>query len=97
MINITTTVFGGIAPLPIKVSIDNLDNDHDVKFARTASFNENFNLPPGRYMIVISGMNPKDGRTEMSVTGDFSEGPLPTPDRTTDKPFYSKLFYCVIS
>lgn len=97
MINITVNVRGGMAPLPIKVVIDNLDNSHDIKFSRSNSFSENFNLPSGRYMIIISGMNPEGGSTEMIVNGDFSEGPLPTSNKTTEKTFYSQLFYGVIN
>lgn len=96
MINITVNVKGGMAPLPIKVIIDNLDNNHDIKFSRSSSFSENFNVPPGRYMIIISGMNPKDGSTDMIVDGNFTEGPLPTAKLTTEKKFYSKLFYGII-
>jgi hypothetical protein len=93
MINIAVTVRGGIAPLPIKVAIDNLDNNHDIKFSRGGSFNESFNVPPGRYMIIISGMNPAGGTTEMNVSGDFNLGPLPTENKTTEKTYYSQLFY----
>lgn len=96
MINITVNVRGGMAPLPIKVIIDNLDNNHDIKFSRNNSFSENFNIPPGRYMIIISGMNPLGGSTEMIVSGDFTEGPLPTGNKTSEKTFYSQLFYGVI-
>ncbi|PXY41104.1 hypothetical protein DMB65_09120 [Flavobacterium cheongpyeongense] len=97
MVNISVTVFGGLPPLPIKVIIDNLDNNHDIKFSRNNSFSEDYILPPGRYMIIISGMNPSGGKTEMHVHGDFSEGPLPTDEKTTEKTYYSQLFYGVIS
>lgn len=97
MINITVNVFGGLAPLPIKVIIDNLDNDHDIKFSRNNSFSENYILPPGRYMIIISGMNPSEGRTEMSINGNFSEGPLPTANKSSEKTYFAQLFYGVIN
>lgn len=97
MTNITVNVFGGVAPLPIRVMIDNLDNNDDIKFTRNKSFSENYNLPPGRYTIIISGMNPSGGRTEMQVSGSFLEGPLPTAQKTTNETYYSQFFYIIIN
>jgi len=94
MITISVTVKGGTAPLPIKVFIDNLnDNQYDQKITKDRSFSENFDLPSGKYMIVVSGMNPQGGTTDISVTGAFTVGPRPDSSTTAYKTLYSVLFY----
>jgi len=93
MITISVTVSGGTTPLPIKLTIDNLDNQHDVKISKDGSFTQDFDLPGGRYMIVVSGMNPLGGSTEISVSGTFTSGPMPDSTSTTNNQFYSVLFY----
>lgn len=96
MTTIEVAVTGGVAPIPIKVFIDNLENSDDIRFTRNRSFSESFNLPSGKYMITVSGMNPLDGQTKIDVLGNFSQGPLPSPTQTATQPFYSELFYIEI-
>lgn len=94
MITIAVTVNGGTAPLPIKLTIDNLDNQHDIRISKDGSFTQDFDLPTGRYMIVVSGMNAQEGgTTDVSVTGTFASGPMPSSTSTATNQFYSVLFY----
>ena len=93
MVTIDVQVNGGIAPLPIKVFIDNLDNQDDIRFTRTMSFSEHYALASGRYMLTVSGMNPDDGHTTIKLGGDFSKDPLPQTEQKAADRLYSFLFY----
>ncbi|SMC54189.1 hypothetical protein [Pedobacter nyackensis] len=93
MININVGIYGGKAPIPVKVHIDNLDNNNDLYFSRTSSFNETYTLPAGRYSILVAGMNPEDGYTNISVSGNFREEPLPEASFTRKTPSYAVFFY----
>jgi hypothetical protein len=93
MTTIEVIVTGGIAPIPIKVVIDNLNNNEDLTFKREFSFKEKFDLTTGEYLITITGMNPSDGTTEMRVSGTFDDGPDPADHHIVSTRFYSKFFY----
>lgn len=97
MLTIKAKVFGGTAPIPINVFINNIKNLDDIKFARGASFDESFNVKPGKYMITVSGMNPSKGHTEILVAGNFSLGPVPNGNRNPSTQFYSEMFYLEIT
>lgn len=93
MVNIKVSIYGGKAPIPVKVHIDNLDNSNDLYFSRNSSFNETYTLPEGRYSILIAGMNAEDGHTHISLAGDFKEGPLPEAAFSRKTPSYAVFFY----
>lgn len=93
MMNITVNIYGGKAPIPIKVHIDNLDNNNDLYFSRSLSFNETYTLPEGRYSIIIAGMNAEDGHTNISISGNFKQGPLPEAEFTRKTPSYAVFLY----
>ncbi len=93
MVTIEVQVNGGVAPLPIKVFIDNLDNLDDIRFTRTMSFTEHYALASGRYMLTVSGMNPDEGSTSIKLSGDFSKEPLPKSAQEATNRLYSILFY----
>lgn len=95
MATISATVFGGKAPIPIKVIIDNLDNANDHTFSSPGTFTQSFNLPKGRYKIVVTGANAntKNAYTEIDLTGDFEVGPLQDGHREPNDPFYFEIFY----
>lgn len=93
MINITVSIYGGKAPIPIKVHIDNLDNNNDLYFSRNSSFDETYTLPEGRYSVLVAGMNPEDGYSKISLSGNFKEGPLPEASFTRKTPSYAVFFY----
>lgn len=93
MINIKVGIYGGKAPIAIKVHIDNLDNNNDLFISRSSSFNEAFILPAGRYSVLIAGMNPPDGHTNISLTGSFLAGPLPQANFSRRTPTYAVFYY----
>lgn len=75
-------------PKPIRVMIDNLDNDNDFTYTSTKSFEQDFNLPEGRYVITIFGMNQLNDETTASVTGAFR----PNNMQKSDDPNYVFVF-----
>ncbi|MBF4518670.1 hypothetical protein IRZ71_20130 [Flavobacterium sp. ANB] len=95
MINVTLNVYGGKAPNPIKVVIDNINNTNDFYYHSKSSFNQNFDLPDGKYMMTVSGINPSsaNAHTDIKVTGEFSVGPLHNDHRDVSSQFYSEIFY----
>jgi len=98
MTTIEVEVTGGVSPIPIKVVIDNINNAEDLSFKRAYSFIESYALPPGEYLITVSGMNPSGGKTKMKISGDFQQDPEPAASATigVDQRFYSKFFYVKI-
>jgi hypothetical protein len=96
MVTINVKVSGGIAPIPIMVDITNLDTKQNIKFESDKSFTKPFDVNSGRCTIIISGMNPEGGKTEINLTGDFKQGPNPSAKKTTSKAFYSQLFFGII-
>jgi hypothetical protein len=96
MITIDVKVFNGVAPLPIRVYIDNINNFNDIRFSKNESFIESFNLAKGEYYIIISGSNPKEGKTIISITGqDFNNANIDF-NKTKTTEFYSAIFYLKI-
>lgn len=95
MINVTVNVYGGKAPNPIKVIIDNLNNANDFHSSHKSSFSQNFDLPKGNYMMTVSGINPasETAHTKIIVSGDFSLAPLHNDNRNVSSQFYSEIFY----
>jgi hypothetical protein len=95
MITVHVTVFGGMAPTPIKLIIDNLANTHDFSYSSATSFSQNFDLPKGEYLLTVSGLNPKaaGAHTEIKVSGSFMSSPVPASQVDTTQPFYSEAFY----
>ena len=86
----TITVKGGAIhpPKPIKVIIDNLDNSNDFNYVNPTWFKQDFNLPPGKYMIVVSGMNQTNDTTEISIAGNF----IANKKRKTKDTWYACVF-----
>lgn len=95
MVNVAVGVYGGTSPNPIKVFIDNLDNTDDHNYSSSTSFNQNFDLPPGKYMMTVTGVNPNNSgaHTVIDVSGNFSLGPLHNDHRDIDSQLYSEIFY----
>lgn len=96
MITIDVKVYGGVAPLPIRVFIDNIANFDDIRFSRDASFTESFQLANGEYYIIISGSNPPDGKTIVTVSGTDSAGNSFKFTKTKTGDLYSVLNYVKI-
>lgn len=96
MITIDVKVYGGVAPLPIRVFIDNIANFDDIRFSRNGSFTENFQLANGEYYIIISGSNPVDGKTIVTVSGEDSQGNKINYTKTKTGDLYSVLNYVKI-
>ncbi|MES2485362.1 MAG: hypothetical protein V4581_05345 [Bacteroidota bacterium] len=69
-------------PKPIRVIIDNIDNDNDFTYTSTKSFVQDFNLPNGRYVITIFGMNQVDDTTTASVSGAIDPHNSQSSDRS---------------
>lgn len=94
MITIEVRVYGGVAPVPIQVFIDRDANTHDddIIIMSPISFKQIVPLSPGTYAIVVSGKNPLDGRTEISITGTDSSGNAVNLHKTKDIPNYSAVF-----
>lgn len=96
MITIKVTVTNGVPPVPIKVHIDNMANANDVFYKSKLGFQQDFNIVPGKYIITIFGVSPKDGTTEVTLSGKIKNGPFPaTPLKATDQ-IYSLSFYVEI-
>ncbi len=97
MINLDVTVRNGIPPLPITIDITCLD-DHtnNLSFSKDMGFNETYNLAPGRYTLIVNGMNPDGGDVAINVAGDFQTGPLPSGQYASSTPTYTAVFYFVI-
>jgi hypothetical protein len=95
MVNVAVGVYGGTTPNPIKVFIDNLNNTDDHNFSSSTSFSQNFDLPPGKYMMTVTGVNPnnENSHTVIDVTGNFSVGPLHNDHRKVSVQLYSEIFY----
>ena len=80
MITIEVKVYGGLAPVPINVTISEQNNLYNNDFSKDKSFKEKLELPRGIYEIVVSGQNPynPDGndkiRTEIKVYGKTGTG-----------------------
>jgi hypothetical protein len=96
MVTINVKVTGGIAPIPVMVDITNLDTKQNLKFESDKSFAKSFNVDLGRCTIIVSGMNPDNGKTEITISGSFKDGPHPSVKKATSKAFYSQLFFGVI-
>lgn len=96
MITIDVKVYGGVTPLPIRVFIDNIANFDDIRFSRNSSFSEDFQLANGEYYIIISGANPIDGKTIITVKGEDSQGNKIYYTKTKTGDLYSVLNYVKI-
>lgn len=83
-------------PIPIKVFIDNLASTNDILFTSKLGFSQKFILASGKYIIRVSGMNGKGGKTTVKLTGEFKEGPDPTSPQTTEDSFFLIPFKCEI-
>jgi hypothetical protein len=92
-INVKIRITGGVAPMPIKVEIKNVDTREEIEYESPTSFNKDFNIESGRYTIQLFGMNPINGKTEIEVLGSFTRGPFHNAKRVTTKPFITELFY----
>lgn len=71
LISIKVDVGNVYPPKPIRVVIDNLENDDEITFKRSKSFEQEVNLPQGKYLITIFGVNQIDDTTSALVTGAF--------------------------
>ena len=96
MITIEVKVMNGVAPLPIRVYIDNIHNFNDIRFSKNESFKENFNLGKGEYYIIISGSNPINGKTLISISGTDVNNTVIDFEKTKTTEFYSSIFYVKI-
>ncbi len=96
MTTIEVKILNGVAPLPIRVYIDNINNFNDIRFSKNESFTESFNLAKGEYYIIISGSNPVDGKTTISVTGKDENDKVFDFNKTKTTEFYSSIFYVKI-
>ncbi|KQS35757.1 hypothetical protein [Pedobacter sp. Leaf194] len=93
MVTLKVTINGGIAPLPVKIYVDNLASTNDFRFTRDESFEEPLNLQPGKYSIMVGGKNPENGNTDVSLTGEFIDGPEPQSSFNRSTPVFSVLFF----
>jgi UDP-galactopyranose mutase len=76
-------------PKPIRVFIDSKSNDKDdYEFKSPRSFDQEFDVPQGTYTITISGMNQKNDKTDVEVSGDFSNPGV----KTSSAPNYSIVY-----
>jgi|GEM_PF-4064947 len=72
-IRIKVTVGNVYPPKPIRVFIDSKTNDKDdYEYKSPRSFDQEFEVPDGDYTITIAGMNQKNDKTDVDITGDFS-------------------------
>ena len=94
MITIAVRVSGGVAPLPIEVFIDRDSNSHDddIIIKSPISFKETLSLIPADYAIVVSGKNPKGGKTEIWITGTDSHDNTVNLYREKPNSNYSAVF-----
>lgn len=97
MTHLEVIVRGGVLPLPIKVFINNIDNDNDLSFSRQESFSESYDLATGRYTVMVGGMNPLNGDTTITLSGDFKVGPLPQAQVVVKDSLFSVIFYIEIA
>lgn len=91
-INVKVKVSGGTAPVSIKIDITNLKTQKNKIILRDESFSEDFILESGTYFILISGMNPINGTTEIKLSGDFAEESIYRAKRVTKLPLVAELF-----
>lgn len=84
-----------IRPLvQIKVFIDHLDSADDILFRTDEGFSKKFDLPKGKYILTVSGMNGRDynginGITTVKLSGNFESGPDPdSPQSSNDDLVY---------
>ncbi len=96
MISLSVTVSGGIPPIDIRVSIDNLDNTDDLSYVRPGSFSQPHELPKGKYILIVTGMNPESGSTTIDLSGDFETEPSPSTPLTRSTKTYSVPFFFTI-
>lgn len=81
-------------PKPIRVFIDNRDNNiDDYEFVSPKSFDQAFEVPNGRYVITVSGMNQIDDKTTIEISGDFD----PNDGNETSDENYACVFYGTVS
>jgi len=93
MVTIKVDVSDGIAPIPIRVFINHLENNEDdSKFSRDESFEESFDLNGGKYSILVTGKNNPGSSTQISVSGECLAGPVPSKPQKRVKPSYAVLF-----
>ncbi|WP_202702354.1 hypothetical protein [Flavobacterium sp. UGB4466] len=92
-IKVKVRISGGLAPLPIRVEIKNIDTRKEIEYESPTSFNQDFNIESGRYTLQLFGMNSINGKTEIEVVGSFTRGPFYNAKRVTTKPFITELFY----
>ena len=96
MVNVNVGVFNGVSPTQIRVIVDELNTGKSYKFSSPSSFSQNFDLPSGEYMMTVTGMNPKNtgSYTEIDVTGNFAEKPIPNPlSSNVSADLYSEIYY----
>jgi hypothetical protein len=96
MITIDVKIFNGLAPLPIRVYIDNINNFNDIRFSKNESFTESFSLTKGEYYIIISGSNPINGKTIISISGTDASNAVVDFNKTKTTEFYSSIFFVKI-
>ncbi len=87
-ITIQTTAY---PPIPLKAFVDNLDdNNFDIHFTPIIDYEHKFNLPAGKYILSVSGMNgladnDQIGTTKVFLNGTFSQKPSPdSPQQSSD-------------
>jgi hypothetical protein len=90
-ITIETTA---VPPIPLKAFIDNLENNaFDIHFNPSIGFEHKFNLPEGKYIFSVSGMNGLDqknkkGTTTVLLNGTFKKGPIPNSPQKSSGSFF---------
>ncbi|WP_264530804.1 hypothetical protein [Flavobacterium sp. N502540] len=92
-IKVKVRISDGLAPLPIRVEIKNIDTRKEIEYESPTSFNQDFNIESGRYTLKLFGMNAINGKTEIELVGSFTRGPFHNAKRVTTKPFITELFY----
>lgn len=80
-----------VPPIPLKAFIDNLENNaFDIHFNPIIGYEHIFNLPEGKYIFSVSGMNgiaddDELGTTTVILNGSFKNGPIPnSPEKSSD-------------
>ncbi|MFI5134440.1 MAG: hypothetical protein ACHQD9_01175 [Chitinophagales bacterium] len=89
MVTLSVKINGGTAPIPVHGFVKKLNGDYVDQFEEKLSFDKNYDLPPGKYIVSVGGMNPEGGFTIVDIEGEFTEDPQPQKLFRRATPVYS--------